>query len=245
MNKAVAVMAVGLALGAVSAVSAVDLSFGGGGFFASDFGGGFFGLKERHKQANRDVQVSIPWTGGGVNVFFDAAYAEIGVGLTFAGGSMKKVANGKEVKLAEAEKTNMSGTNLNIGILGKYPVPASESITLFPAAGIDYAACLSAEARRDGEKEILDGKYRDGSPNPNEPKASDFSALWVKFGAGLDCRLSERIFLRSEILYGIRYYTEYENKEVGDYKKRALEGTKISSILGHGPAVKLNMGFKL
>ncbi|GBU23162.1 hypothetical protein R80B4_03078 [Fibrobacteres bacterium R8-0-B4] len=178
-------------------------------------------------------------------MFFDAAYAEIGVGLTFAGGSIKIVEDGKEVKLADTAKTNMSGTLLNLGILGKYPVPVSESITFFPAAGIDYAVCLSAEARRNGEKEKFDGKYRDGSPNPSEPKAVDFSALWIKFGAGFDCRLSEMIFFRSEILYGIRYYTEYENKEVGEYKKRAFEGTKISSILGHGPAVKLNMGFKI
>ncbi|MDR2692870.1 MAG: hypothetical protein LBB74_01480 [Chitinispirillales bacterium] len=241
MRKAIVGVAVGLALGAVSAVSAVDLSVGGGGVFAGDWGGGFMGLSGKDDDGKNRSQ-TVPWVGGGLNVFFDAQYAEVGVGLTFGGGNPQVTYDGKTEK---EEDVNISFTSLNIGVLGKYPIALSDAMTLFPAVGIDYALMLSATSKYDdGEEKSeqkLDGK--DGVP-----KAGDFSALWIKFGVGADVALTGQLFLRPELLYGIRLANKYESDSVDEIKKSAEEyGEKvdISPALGHGLTVKVGLGFRL
>ncbi|MDR2694187.1 MAG: autotransporter domain-containing protein [Chitinispirillales bacterium] len=245
MKKVLAGVVMGLALGAVSAVSAVDLSVGGGGFFASDFGGGLLGVSAKSASADIEMKQSVPWYGGGIQVFFDAAYAEIGLGLTFAGGTLstERTRAGETVK--DDTSTTASGTGLNISVLGKYPIALSDAVTLFPTAGIDYATCLSASYTSGGKTHDFDGKTDDGNPSEGEPKAGDFSSLWIKFGVGLDYNLSDKLFLRPTVLYGIRLANKSENDMVDDMKVGAPSDAEINSVLGHGLTVKVGIGFKL
>jgi len=236
MNKVFAGVVMGLALGAVSAVSAIDMSVGGGGFFASDFGAGFTGMKSTF--LGIEAKQSAPWVGGGLNVFFDLTYAEIDLGLTFAGGDLKYTLAGVDMTALMGDKPSFSGTALNIGALGKYPIALGESMSLFPAVGIDYSLVLSATSKVGGTEEKIDG-----SPE-GEAKAGDFSALWIKFGAGLDYNLTEKLFIRPTILYGIRLGNSNEDKEVKDAKDADPTGT-YESLLGHGLTVKVNVGFRL
>jgi len=244
MNKVVASIIVGLALGAVSAVSAVDMSFGGGGFFAGDWGAGFYGFEETSSGIKGTETSS--WSGGGIHAFFDVTYAEISVGLTFAGGTEEDAIAG--VVIPSVVPTDVSGTFLNLGVLGKYPIPLNDKMTLFPAVGIDYALCLSGAATKLGIENKFDGLSLSGNPNPTEPKAGDLSALWIKFGAGMDYNLTDKIYIRPEFLYGIRLSNSYEGM-MEDLHKAAQIGSStpstMESVLGHGLTIKAGVGFRL
>jgi len=214
------------------------LSVGGGAFFGSDFGGGLVGGKYSSSESMYGVTVkaeaeqSAPWFGGGINAFFDVQYAEVGLGITFASATWKSeysvtvegsVAGVDMSYLNQSQKSefSVSSTLFNIGLLLKYPIDLG-SMSVFPAAGIDYAACLSM-------------KDENGHSNDD---AGDASALWIKFGAGLDFSLSESMFLRSVLLYGIRM----ENKAESDLIK---EAPGAESIMGHGLTIRVGVGFKL
>jgi len=117
-------------------------------------------------------------------------------------------------------------TNLNIGLLGKYPIAISNALTFFPLLGIDYQSVLTVK---------IDGEAQD------DP--GDESALWFKFGAGLDVLLSEKIFFRGEALYGIRLPSKFENDFVSELKESA-PGVKAETVLGHGLTIKLAVGYR-
>jgi hypothetical protein len=234
MNKLFAGAAVGLALGVFSAASAVDLSVGCGGFFASDFGAGFAGLKLKSDKYKIDQVTTAPWYGGGFNLFFDVTYVEMGVGFTFAGGEPKRVINGKEEDVGDV---SLSGVVFNAGVLVKYPIAVREALTFFPAVGADYALCASAKQKVNDKVEIMDG-------SKGGPTAGDLSALWFRFGAGFDCKILEHLFLRPAVLYGIRLSNKVERDNVDASKKVASSDGTVESPLGHGLSVRLGIGYK-
>ncbi|MDR0382756.1 MAG: porin family protein [Spirochaetaceae bacterium] len=127
--------------------------------------------------------------GGGLNVFFDAKYAEVNLGLLFAT-QKDKVGSGDS-----GPPTN--STNLTLGILGKYPFALSDQLSLFPFVGIDYLINLAASY--DGNK-IDDSKKR----------ADAFNALSLVFGVGADYDLTSALYLRGEIGFGITFNTKAE-----------------------------------
>jgi len=180
--------------------------FGVGGFFSNDFSGGF-NIPEINigKVKIPGTEVKTPWIGGGIKGFLDIIYAEIGVGLAYGGGTMEMATT----------KIGWSFTALNLSLLGKYPIELTDNISLFPAAGIDYQQVLSMKV---GEADITD--------------SGDNDALWFKFGAGMDIALSDAIFIRPMLLYGIRQANKWESKEG-------------STLLGHGLTFGVGIGFKL
>ena len=262
MQKMFASVTIGLALGAVSAVSALDMRVGASLFYAGDYGGGFWGLsangseyREYNSYYEWEMTETAPWSGFGISGFFDLTYAEISFGLTFGGG--KPTGEGWEYVDGYFENmnadiyyrgTSFSFTSLNIGILGKYPIALTNNITSFPAIGLEYAQVVSSEAKEGRRTFKLDGKH-------NIVNAGDFSALWVKFGGGLDYNINDRIFIRSELLYGIRlankierldsdgYFTEFYDDLVNsldDYD----ENVYYEPVLGHGLNIKVGLGYK-
>jgi len=175
IRKAATAVVAGLALGVFSTVSALDMSAGISGSFATDFGGGM-----GDKSSN-------PWIGGGFNAFFDITYAEIGVGMAFAAMDSKY----------DGDKLNDESTSLmylNFSALGKYPIALASNMTLAPMVGIDYALCLSAK---------YDGN--DIFEHNDDYDAIDMSQFWIKLGAGMDIALNEKIYIRPALLYGIGF----------------------------------------
>jgi len=231
MNKVFANAVVGLALGAVSAVSALDLSVGGGGFFASDFGGGVEYNVSVAGAGEVTSTTKTPYYGGGLNLFFDLAFAEVSIGYFMGGGEWETEVKSTIVgqgSQSQSDKFDFSASSINLGLLGKYPIALSDAMTVFPAVGIDYLMCISAKLNGNDEEE-----------------PGDLSALAIKFGAGLDFGLSDKLFLRSELLYGIRLASTFEN-DLGDLLKAAFQGLGTSETrLGHGLTVKVGIGFKL
>jgi hypothetical protein len=86
--------------------------------------------------------------------------------------------------------------NMHLGLLRKYPFVINDKLTLFPLLGIDMQIALAAEFESGGTKVDVLNLYGGST--------GDLSALWFKFGGGLDYGFTANIFLRFETLWGRR-----------------------------------------
>jgi hypothetical protein len=212
--------------GAEKPKTVFGISAGVGGFIGGDFGGGVEGTA-----AGASIKYELPYFGGGGFAFFDATYAELTLGIY--GGSGKIKATMKAGDQSQTEESDMSYANFNIGLLGKYPFAVNQKLSVFPLLGIEYDICLSAKNEDGDEYEGMDGK---GGPG-------DFSALWFKFGGGLDYSFTEKIYLRFEALYGLRLANKVEN-DLKDYLEKMASGIDTKTLPGHGLTAKLAVGYK-
>jgi hypothetical protein len=185
----------------------IGLSAGIGGYFGGDFGGGVEQGGEK---------MTMPYFGGGGFAFFDAKYAELSFGVFGGGGTWKMF----------GEDVDISIMNMDIALLGKFPIAVGSSLTVFPLLGIDYQVTLSAKDEDGEEMENGDG----------DKMAGDYSALWFKFGGGLDYAITSKLYLRFEALYGIRLANKFETDMKDDFEADVL--------LGHGLTAKLAVGYK-
>jgi hypothetical protein len=198
----------------------IKMSFGGGVFYSGNYGGGIM-------WSNKREQVTMPYNGGGAYLFFDATYAEAFLG--FSGGGGKWASNNAT---SPGELPDMSRMYINFGVFGKYPVILND-LQLFGLAGIDYEASIFGELKYDNGREYpFDGNHQ-------RYKAGDLSALWFKFGGGLDVDLNEKTYLRFELLYGIRTANALEKSEAKSFADSGAE-----TVLGHGLDLKAGVGFK-
>jgi hypothetical protein len=195
-----------------------SLSAGAGGLIGGDFGGGI--------EAGSNYKMEMPYFGGGGFLFFDATYAELSFGILAGGGTVKTTFGGNSTD------TDTTVTNLNIGILGKYPVAINENLYVFPLLGIDYQITLS---RKDSDGNEY--KNPDGDESPG-----DFSALWFKLGCGLDYDITSNVYARFEALYGLRLANKMELDAKDSLSK--LTDDDVTTRLGHGLNVKLAIGYK-
>jgi hypothetical protein len=211
-------------VGGIFAMPEFRFSIGAGGFFTSDFGGG---VEASVSGFGNIGNIKTPYAGGGGFVFLDATFVEFSLGFFGIGGTWEE----KEYVTISNAKYDFSGAGLDIGLLGKYPFVISEQLTLFPFLGISYRTIFSVK---------LDGKKSD------DP--GDLSALWFKFGGGLDYYFTEKIFLRAGILYGIRLSNEFEKDMVNIFKSLGSQNSlrvNAETLLGHGIDIKLAIGFRI
>jgi hypothetical protein len=201
----------------------VPLSVGAGGYIGGDFGGGV----EVSANVLGTMSFETPHSGGGGFVFLDAKYAELSLGIY--SGKYKMRIEGLGVSATDSDS---SITNLNIGLLGKYPLGISDKFSVFPLFGIDWAIALSVKDK-DGEEYKFEG---------SDTKSSDFSALWVKFGGGADFSLMEKLYLRLDAMYGVRFANKFE-KDMKDSAESCV--TEAKTLLGHGGTIKLALGYRL
>jgi len=230
-------LAFAIGFGLLSSAYATQWSAGGGAFLGSYFGGGvkasFFGMTL--------LEINYPHTGGGFYGFVDGQYVEFSGGLTFAGGKMDVKSGMGDLfggggwddddddfdlgipGVGDDIKTSF--TFLNFGLLLKYPIEMSESMTLFPAAGINYSHCMSAKLKAGGMEEEAED-------------SGDLSRLWFKFGGGADFELSEKMYLRTTLLYGIGMKNKLE-KDLVD-----MGDGLFNTVTQHGIDIKAGIGFK-
>jgi hypothetical protein len=191
------------------------LSAGGGAFYEGGFGGGL--------AWDGGARVAMPYSGGGVGLFFDVKYAEASAGLSTGGGKWESGNATYDVGLPD-----MSLTYLNIGVFAKYPA-AIGNITLFPLLGFDYEALISGKLI-----------YPDGTEKTLEHSTG---AAWFKLGCGADVGLGEKAYLRAEMLYGWRAANEYETWLVES--KREYDGnTEVTASGGTGLTLKAGVGVR-
>jgi hypothetical protein len=157
-------------------------------------------------------------TGGGFGVFFDATYAEIGLGLDFANGKDPDVSGIKGV----------DSTYFSISLLGKYPIALNEKLTLFPLLGFDWNVFTRGE-NKDTQVEIkrddLADDYKD-----------TYDLFLINFGVGADYALNNKAYVRGSFLYGFKLHSKSEEKSIAD------TDAKISTS---GPTLKIGVGYKL
>jgi len=223
-----------------------SLSIGGGIIIGGDFGGGgeytyetlvpyqnysgmgYYTFLMPMKTEKSEKRSGF---GNGGFIFFDATYVELSLG--FYGGSSTVTTtnvdtgipffvfmNGDPSYYLESNretKVTFNIMNLNIGLLGKYPIAVNEGLRLFPLFGIDYQVTITGEG--EVTETTVDYDYD--------------SALWFKLGVGMDFLVTKKIFFRPEALYGIRLASKNESE--------FYDKTK----LGHGFTVKLAVGSQL
>jgi opacity protein-like surface antigen len=209
-----------LTTGTAFAKPAFRISAGAGGFFANDFGGGFKISDNYSVLGYRETKVETPNSGFGGYAFFDATYAELSVGYFSSKGTMSMKTN---LPGFSDGKTNYTLSGLTLALFGKYPIAINDKFSFFPLLGIEVQFGLSAKI--DGQ----DYKNSDGKKTPN-----DWSVMWFKAGVGGDYSLTDQIYMRLNILYGISGPRGIDIGIPGETRNR----------LGHGLTARLAVGYK-
>jgi len=167
-------------------------------------------------------------SGGGFYAFLDATYLEVDVGMLFGSQKVKFSSGGYS-----SEYDNATGTNLTLGLFGKYPIDLG-GFTLFPMLGIQLDIGLNAK-----DPDGNDIKFGQG----NMPSMADYTnRFWVKFGVGADLNLSDAVYLRPSFLYGVNFGTKYITdlvKDANDYPGVTATG------FYHGLDIRVALGFRL
>ena len=227
MKKLVLVLVM-IGCGAALFAQGIGLSAGLGGNFAAQFM--TFAPTQDAKDAGYKAEDDNGHLiGGGIYAFFDATYVEANVGLMFGNANADKEPDSPSSSSSYSDKGN-DVTALKLSLFGKYPIDLG-GFTLFPMVGIDGQINLG-------------GKYY-GEDVPDDFKDFAgyefnelFSYFWIKAGVGVDIPLSDKLYLRPEFLYGIRFNTDQEK----DYLDR--DPKMADTIAGHGLDVRLALGFK-
>jgi len=195
--------------------SSIKLSYGGGMFLASDFGGGLVW--------SNGEQVAMPYMGGGAYLFFDAVYAETFVGYSGGGGKWESSNVSAPYVLPY-----MSRSYVNVGMFAKYPIRIG-GVRCFPLLGIDYETAVS------GKLNTGDYEYRfDGVDGRHAAEA--LNTLWFKAGVGVEADLGQSLYLRAELLYGSRGATRFEDDQAQadphDAKTGSAGGLTLKAAAG-------------
>jgi opacity protein-like surface antigen len=221
-----------LVTGTAFAQPAFRISAGAGGFFANDFGGGVETSGNIPSYGAVGAKMEIPNSGGGAFAFFDATYVELSVGY-FSGIVKAKTSVYYPPSLpVPLPSYNINGnyklSTLNIGLFGKYPFTINDKFSLFPLLGIEVSFGLSSKCK-DGEEYTI--------PDGDKTPSKDWSAIWFKAGVGGDYSLTDQIYVRLNLLYGIRGPNNVEGNA-------SFPGEKSDTILGHGLTAKLAVGYR-
>ncbi|MHB9291763.1 hypothetical protein Holit_00846 [Hollandina sp. SP2] len=200
------------------------ISAGGGGFVSGDFS--TWNVDEDVPGAlNRYNAAAL---GIGPFVFFDLTYLELSVGL-----AVGKIENSSsESDLAANPNFPAETISLHGGAYLKYPFKISTMFSLFPLAGIDYNLYLHSK-KDDGR----DAKFPVSADTQNADAMEALSALSFKLGAGLDTHFTGHLFLRTELLYGIKLPGNMDT-----YLQDVRQN--IDWTLQHGGDFKIALGYR-
>jgi hypothetical protein len=160
--------------------------------------------------------------GFGIGGFFDATYVEIGMDIIFSSftPNAEKYSGDFEVM----------ATQFGFTILGKFPVAVDGGVTLFPLAGIDYQMFFSGEANGVSiKRDDMSGDFKD-----------IFDAFSLVVGAGLDCNLNAKVYLRGEVLCNFKMESDSDKA----LKKLAKDSDLSFSLFTFGPRVSIGVGYR-
>lgn len=179
-------------------------------------------------------------------LFFDAAYAELTVMLQGGNNSYEENMLFSDASLPDS-KGRGSEASLGFSLMGKYPFAISEKMLWFPMIGVEYQIALVQKRQPEGdllynrsEGHLVEDRDKGNKPYP----LSAWNSLWVNLGAGLDYYFAGPLFLRSELLFGFRLPTPYENGalEVVKNPPMNVKDPKLAGLTG-SPAMKIGIGY--
>ena len=157
----------------------------------------------------------------GAFLFFDLKYAEINASFYNSRGKSQWSWNKdyyyfeNNILLTEKDNAigNFSTLLFDIGILVKYPFYLN-NITLFPALGADYQLWVRYTENR--------------KKTPGDLSANN--ALWLKLGGGIDYHITRSLFLRGEVLWGVKLPSKNERSDSFTW-------------FTHGPSAYIGVGY--
>jgi hypothetical protein len=208
--------------------------------FAADFSvsagfGGDFGLVFTTMDTNipqplkgqlEDVLGNIDQNRVGVFGFLDLTYFELNFGGKFYNFTYKE--SGISIKETDSY--------FDLGLLLKYPFQITEKFALFPLLGFDYQILLKSKVSSGGLSVEIDRS--DLSDNGYDETYYD---RWViNLGIGMDFNITDWLFIRSEIQYGVNLNTKSQKDTIDLIESYGYD----LFILNHGPSIKLALGFK-
>jgi len=178
--------------------------------------GGNFGVHmTSYSHPDADFDNPKPIVGVGFNAFFDATYVMVKAGM-FIGG------NSEEFDMGNKKQTmNITGTYLSLGVLGKYPVDMG-GFTLFPMLGFEYNMLLSMKMSMGDDSETF--------KRADQDNASDSDMLILQLGVGADFNLTDKIYVRPNLLWGIdlnRSKGEKDTKDLRTFKHKLDFGLAV------------------
>jgi hypothetical protein len=203
----------------VGGAFALDISYGLGGYFINDAGGGVEAVLNNVTIAS----LKTPYKGGGIYAFYDFSYFEANAGFFITSGEWEDYGNGLGTITHD-----VSCFGCHLGLYGKYPFMISDKLTVFPLLGLSMQSVLSVKI--DGEK--VSGE-------------DDLFAVWFKAGGGIDFNFSSNKYLRMEALYGLRLSNRFEDDMADDFRRISMGRADVKTLLGHGLDIKLAIGFSL
>jgi opacity protein-like surface antigen len=133
------------------------------------------------------------------------------------------------------KEQNFTFYQLNLSLLLKYPFTLGKNANwrLFPLVGVDGQIGLG-----DFDPELKKGFKKTKGFGYDVPNLGDFwNSLWIKAGVGADYFLTTNLFLRGEVLYGVKLNSAYET-ELAGYWKEQVGG------IANGPNVKIGVGYR-
>lgn len=166
--------------------------------------------------------------GGGFYGFVDLTFVELHAGLDFG-----------YLDYAKPEGTEDADINFPANTIAfhsaaylKYPVSFAKRLSVFPLIGAEYDLYFGAKREDDGRNAEFD---IDGGAVANA--MDSLSAFLFKIGLGGDVFFTENLFLRGEILYGIRLKNKME--------KYALDQRQEADwLIPHGGSLKFTVGWQ-
>jgi len=160
----------------------------------------------------------------GAFIFLDLKYAEINMSLYNSSGNTRRSWNkdyyfndyitNRKIHTEQKESAgSFSATMFTVGFLGKYPFYLNK-ITLYPALGADYQLWLLHSQNR---KKV-----------PGDLSANN--SVWVKLGGGMDYSITRSVFIRTELLWGVKLPSKNESRDSLTY-------------FTHSPAAHIGIGY--
>ena len=230
MKKNIIIFVFLVLLAAGAFAEGFSLGAGGGGMFDWSLYNGAY--TEMEKTTTEKIQYyKGEWVlAPGAFAFFDATYAELGVGFTYGFRMSEDTLKGD--RSYEADGSFMA---LNFSLLGKFPFHLGR-VTLFPLLGGDFNLVLVDKDRDD--KSISD--YNE------EYKPFDWSQIGALTGLGLDINLTGSFFLKMEALFHFRF--RFLEKGISETTDRYFldhglpEGTITFGSMG--PQIKIGLGYR-
>ena len=181
-------------------------------------------------------------------LFIDGTWAEFSVGVQSGTNTFNEkivTASPSIGNPTEIIKGRGRETMLTFALTGKYPFKLSDRFALSPLAGLEYQIALMQRRHEPGYSEYDRTNGERESDVDGEPyKLSTWNSLFVNIGVGMDIDLVSSLFLRTELFYGFRLKTFYEEDALKKVKENLnAADPKLGGLTG-GPILRVAAGWR-
>jgi hypothetical protein len=172
--------------------------------------------------------------GFGFHGFFDATYAEVNAAVLFVW-----VTQTLDNAVMEANTHDPYRlTQLYFSLYGKYPFDIGRTRwTVFPLAGVTYQVAVADQDNKFGD-DLGQMRNKEDMKLIGPTVGKLWNSFWIKAGVGADYRLLEKLFLRAELLYGMKLPNAFE-LENAKYWAENLSG------MSNGVNLSVAVGYKI